>query len=187
MKKILIITAHPSSLGHTHRIANAYKDVSLEKGHQVVIHDLYKSEHQIPYLTFENPKVWPDLPELKFFQDEVLWADEIVFVHPVWWGAPPAIMKNWIDHIFQSHFAYKYENGKPVGLLKGKCAKVFATSGGPAIIYNFFLSPFRLTWGKAVNGFCGINTKTVMVFGNASKKDAEDSFLLFLKKIKENA
>ena len=96
-------------------------------------------------------------------------------------------MKNWLDHIFQSHFAFKYENGKPVGLLKGKCAKVFATAGGPALLYTFPLSPFRLTWEKAVNGFCGLHAKSFKVAGNMSSKDGEEKFAKFLEEIKKDA
>ena len=141
----------------------------------------------MPFLTFENPREWPDLPELKFFQSEVLWADEIVFVHPMWWGAPPAIMKNWLDHIFQAHFAYRYENGKPVGLLIGKCVKVFATSGGASFLYSLPIAPFRLTWQRAVNGFCGLHTKDFKVFGNTAQADSDARFTTFLESIKSSA
>jgi putative NADPH-quinone reductase len=43
----------------------------------------------------------------------------------------PAIMKNFFDSNFLTGFAFKYENGKSVGLLKGKNARIIATSGGP--------------------------------------------------------
>lgn len=55
-------------------------------------------------------------------------ADELVFVFPIWWGDAPAILKNFIDCNFHSGFAFRYENGRPIGLLKGKSARIIATS-----------------------------------------------------------
>jgi putative NADPH-quinone reductase len=53
---ILIITAHPSSQGFTHKIANTYSQAATEKGHTVEIIDLYKSP-MLEYLTFSKPQI----------------------------------------------------------------------------------------------------------------------------------
>lgn len=164
--KTLIISAHPSSAGHTHQIVNTYTKAREALGHEVQHYDLYTTEHQLPFLKFESPSEWPAHPSITHFQDRVIWADEIVFVHPVWWHGMPAIMKNWIDTIFQSKFAFKYVDGKPVGLLKGRSAKVFATSGGPTLLFTIFFSPFRLVWEKMINGFCGLDNKCLLVIGD---------------------
>lgn len=181
--KILIIKAHPSSIGHTHKIADTYKSASEALGNEVRMHDLYKTNYQLPFLSFENPRELSDSEAVQFFKSEVSWADEIVFVHPVWWHGVPAIMKNWIDTIFQAQFAFKYIEGKPVGLLKGKSAKVIATAGGPELLFTFFLSPFKITWSKMINEFCGISHKATLVCGKMSLPNSEETFNTFLKKV----
>ena len=185
--KTLIITAHPSTTGHVHRIANTYSDSILALGGEVHIHDLYNSTHQFPFLKFESSRDWPMSEALTFFQDEIRWADEIVFIHPIWWGGQPAILKNWLDHVLQTRFAYQYVDNKRIGLLTGKCAKVFATSGGPAYLYDSFFSPFKLTWKIAINEYCGLNQKEILVCGNMAKPNREEIFEKFLEKVKSSA
>ncbi len=110
----LIITAHPSSKSLTRNIAETYKDHSEQEGRQVEILDLYTTELKQDFLRFESPKDFgKDETTLKM-QQKIDWAEEIVFVFPVWWADSPAILKNWIDCNFTSGFAYKYINGRPV-------------------------------------------------------------------------
>ncbi len=196
--KTLIITAHPSTIGHTHIIANTYKlekesikiansELDNKTSNEVRMHNLYTSTSQLPFFNFENRRELPRPEALEFFQNEIMWAEEIVFVHPIWWGGTPAILKNWLDTVLETRFAYKYVEGKRVGMLTGKCVKVFATSGGPSYLYNFFLAPFYLTWRVAINEFCGLYQKEILVCGDMSSPNAEEGFVKFLEKIKQSA
>lgn len=62
-------------------------------------------------------------------QEDILWADEIVFVYPMRRYDCPAILKNRFDVNFASQFAYRYKTGSllPHQLLKGKTARIFVT------------------------------------------------------------
>ena len=126
----LIITAHPSHEGFTHRIAAAYRSQREKLGHTTETLDLYAAEWRLPFFHFETRESMRILsPEQVVMQDKVSRADEIVVVFPVWWVSMPAILKNFFDSIFTSGFAYRYIPGKtfPQQLLKGKTARVFAT------------------------------------------------------------
>jgi putative NADPH-quinone reductase len=53
-----------------------------------------------------------------------------VFVYPVWWWVPPAMLKGWLDRVLASGFAFRFEtsvNGYQ-GLLHGRRAAVVTTS-----------------------------------------------------------
>jgi NAD(P)H dehydrogenase (quinone) len=182
---ILIITAHPSSKGFSHRIANAYMDAATTKGHKVEILDLYKSPRQ-DFLTFEDKH--DERPEevtiRKSYQDKIALADELVFVHPMWWGSMPAIMKNWIDVNFSGGFSHTYKNGKPVPLLTAKRAKVFITSDAPAFLYWILFKPYAITWTFIILRFVGIKTDCVKLYGNKRKRSEEEN-LAFLEKVKK--
>jgi NAD(P)H dehydrogenase (quinone) len=168
---ILIVTAHPSSLGDTHTIAKTYAEARRSKGHVVTIVDLYAKEYVADFFKFENirecnkPKV-----QIKF-QEQIQWAHEVVVIHPIWWSSVPAIMKNWVDLTIWPGCAYKYSpEGKVMKLLQGRSAKVFATSGGPSWYYNFpFILPLRTFWETCVFGFCGIDLTEIKVCGNLDK------------------
>jgi NAD(P)H dehydrogenase (quinone) len=191
MKHILIVTAHPSRAGRTHRIAEAYKAESEKVGHQATLLDLYAPENRLPLLAFETVKAWPQSEQQDRMKRLITEADELVFVHPVWWGTVPAALKNWIDTVFQAGFAFQYDaKGKVAKLLTGKTAKVFATCDAPAFIYALPFFPFRSFWKTAVLGFCGVKVTDIQVFGSISKSAAEDRVVLvekFVEKIRRSA
>lgn len=167
MKNILIVTAHPSNTGLTHKIAEAYQTESEKFGHKVTLLNLYAPENKLPNLAFEGVKNWPKSAEQDRMKNMIAEADELVFVHPMWWGSAPAILKNWIDTLFEAGFAFRYGGGGRVDkLFTKKTAKIFATSGGPAFIFLFPFYPFRSFWKRAVLGFCGVKVTEIAVLGS---------------------
>lgn len=190
---ILIVTAHPSSLGHTHRIANTYKQEKEKKGHSVVLVDLYAQENALPFMKFEKIKDMPISRVQKKFHEQLTWADEIVVIHPIWWGLPPAIMKNWIDHTIWPGVGYKYmPNGKVAKLLNGKTAKIFATSGNSGWWHYLLILPLTSFWKLCVFGFCGAEVVDVKVCGNLDKwrnnqEKCDACFEKFLLSVKNSA
>jgi NAD(P)H dehydrogenase (quinone) len=188
---ILIVKAHPSTLGHTHRIAQTYADVKIAKKHDVKILDLFAEENKLDYMRFEKIRERPIDPVQKKFQDQLIWADEIVVVHPVWWGTPPSILKTWTEQAFWPGIAYKYSpEGKVMKLLKGKTAKVFATSGGPGWINEWFFMPLWSFWNISIFWFSGVEVTDFKVCGNLDKyrgERADAIFEKFLLRVKKSA
>jgi len=187
-KNILIITAHPSSRGFTHKIADAYKSVSEENNHTVEVMDLYKTDLKQDFLKFEDPREMKNPnPTREAIQAKMTWANEIVFVHPMWWVGPPAIMKNFLDNNLTSGFAYKYSpEGKRIKLLKAKTARVFITCDGPMYLYWLIAKPFWTIWHFGVLDFCGVKVKGIDVLDKKFKRtDSEKE--RFLDKVKSLA
>lgn len=54
--------------------------------------------------------------------DKILAADLIVTVCPLWWGTVPAMLKGYFDRVLVAGICWGFENGGPIGLLKGKKA-----------------------------------------------------------------
>ena len=153
----LIITAHPSSKGFTHQIALAFQRGRLATaGNTVEILDLYKTDLKQDFLTFEDIKAMAPDPVRQIMQQKILDANEIVFIHPLWWMGPPAILKNWLDNNLAARFSYRYIDGKPVGLLKGRTARVFITCDGPKYIYWLIAMPFAINWILGILRFNGL-------------------------------
>ena len=170
--KTLIITAHPSKKGFTHAIANMF----AESSNDAEIINLYKEKPQ-KFLTFEDKSEIKADDQVKSYQKKIIESDKIVFVHPIWWGSVPAIMKNFCDTVLLSGFAYKYVKWKtmPEGLLKGKDAYVFMTADGPSFLYSFiFTNPKKFwTWMFGMLPFCGMKVKHLEVFGGMRKSTLE--------------
>lgn len=182
MKK-LVITAHPSSLGFTHQIGAHVKELSEAQWDTVEILNLYTTELKQDFLRFEDRStLWHDETTQKI-QAKISWADELVFIFPIWWWDAPAILKNFIDCNFHTGFAFKYENGKAIWLLKWKTARIIATSGGPSFFYKLILH-IGLMWNLNRIGFCGIKQKSFTVFGNMDRiKTNREIYLKDLEKL----
>ncbi|MCP4523341.1 MAG: NAD(P)H-dependent oxidoreductase, partial [Candidatus Gracilibacteria bacterium] len=172
MKKTLIVTAHPSTQGFTHKIAEKYKLAKENKSEEAEIINLYDSEYQQPFLAFEDVKKWEQNDVRDLIQKKISESEELVFVFPIWWGQVPAIMKNFFDINFGANFAFKYEKGKPVGLLTNKTARVFATCDAAGWVYKLPGLPNMLAGYFKIYllGFCGIKVKATHIFDHMHKK-----------------
>ena len=175
-KNILIVTAHPASSGFTHKIAVAYKQGAEIKGYKVEILDLYKAKQQA-FFDFEyKDKIVCDreCETRKEMQDKIMWASEIVFVSPMWWGTVPAIMKNWIDMNFTSHFSHKYVDGKLVKMLHEKAGRVYMTSDAPAYTYFLALNPYAKIFAFNLFWFVGMKNNGIKLYGNFRNRTEEE-------------
>jgi putative NADPH-quinone reductase len=186
--KTLIITAHPSSKGFTHAIAGALKDARTEKGGEVEILDLYKTDLKQDFLKFEEPREMknPD-PIRDAIHAKMAWADELIFIHPLWWLTMPAIMKNFLDHNITSPFAFHYENGKRIPGLCGKSARLYITCDGPVALYVFLGLPFIINWVIGIFTFCGISTDYFKIIRMLPMRKDENARKRVLKNIKKNS
>jgi NAD(P)H dehydrogenase (quinone) len=159
---VLVILAHPNNRSFNHAIANSTVKALKTKGHEIIFHDLYKEKFD-PLLPYEeisgSGRVDPGIQE---YCDELCDADGLVFVHPNWWGQPPAILKGWIDRVIRPGVAYQFKEGDggegvPCGLLKGKRALVFNTSNTPdERERKIFGDPLENIWKKCIFDLCGI-------------------------------
>jgi putative NADPH-quinone reductase len=115
-------------------------------------------------------------------QHDVTWAQHIVFVHPVWWGSMPAILKCFIDMVFAAGFAFRYKEkiAAPEKLLKGKTAHIITTMDTPYFIYKYFFGAPSINQLKSRTlEFCGISPVKVTHFGpvQSSTEEGRKKFL----------
>lgn len=138
---------------------------ALERsGAAVYAHDLY-AERFDPVLT--AGELGSDRSEdalVNRYAGELADSELLFFIHPNWWGQPPAIMKGYIDRVIRPPYCYDFPpgdagGGLPVGKLKGKRGVVFNTSNTEEEREeNYFHDPLESIWKHCVFGFCGIET-----------------------------
>jgi NAD(P)H dehydrogenase (quinone) len=169
--KISIILAHPRPGSFNHAIAEEAAAMIRKSGHTVTVHDLYQEQFD-PLLPYDEiPRDAPLPSEIALHCREIAEADGIVFVHPDWWGMPPAILKGWIDRVLRPGVAYRFAEtdtgeGVPGGLLVAKAVLVFNTSNTPTMREKeVFGDPLERLWKDCIVSFCGVQTFRRRMFG----------------------
>lgn len=114
--RVLVVYAHPEP--HRSRVNRLLADAARALP-GVLVHDLYA--------------LYPD-----FYIDPVreqtlvAQADLVVFLHPIRWYAMPALLKEWIDVVFASGWAY----GTGGTALAGKGYLLAVSTGGATSAYS---------------------------------------------------
>lgn len=169
---ILIVYTHPnhSSLNYS-LLQKALSGINANTSDkQVQVLDLYEEGFN-PTLIFNESKRRRDLyldPETKKYRDQITWADEIVYIYPIWWGRPPAMLLGYIDRMFSTGFAYENGKGfKTKGLLVEKRVTCISTMKGPTGYIHLFLGNAHKTlMKKALFNFVGIKKVKFFEFGS---------------------
>lgn len=82
-KNILIINAHPDKESFCFALAERYKVGAYQSGAVVKIVHLIDLKFN-PILTYGYRKISPLEPDLVQIQQDILWANHLVFVYPNW-------------------------------------------------------------------------------------------------------
>lgn len=172
-KKVLIINGHPNEGSFNFGVANAYENGARSVGAEVK--HLVVSELKFnPNLEFGYQKRTPLEPDLIAAWEAIQWAEHLVWVHPVWWGGLPAIMKGFIDRLFLPSMAFQYRENSIQWdkLLKGKTAHIITTLDQPSWYYRLVYGrPSVNQLKKSTLEFCGISPVKVTYLGIVKTSD----------------
>jgi NAD(P)H dehydrogenase (quinone) len=175
--KNLIIYAHPNPASLNHFFKETVLQ-SLEKsGHEVVIRDL-NAIHFNPVLSLEDmqgQRMGKVAEDVKTEQDFITWADQIIFIYPIWWTGMPSIMKGYIDRVFSYGFAYRYDQGIQKGLLTDKSTILINSHGKSNAEYEAIGmdKALALTSDVGIFNYCGLKIKQHFYFDKADRASAE--------------
>jgi NAD(P)H dehydrogenase (quinone) len=175
--KASVILAHPHPGSFNHAIFSAVCGALARRGVTIHAHDLYAEDFD-PVLTEDElgSDRSPD-PLVNRYAEELVGSDLLFFIHPNWWGQPPAIMKGYIDRVIRPPHCYDFPpgdagGGLPIGKLKGKCGVVFNTSNTEREREEAcFGDPLERTWKQCVFGFCGIERSYRAMFRIVADSD----------------
>ncbi|CCB66804.1 conserved protein of unknown function [Hyphomicrobium sp. MC1] len=108
--KILLVIAHPRTDSLTHAVAMTFSEAATSNGHEIEIADL-GAEGFDPVLHEADEPDWsnPDKsysPEVQSEMARIERNDATVMVFPVWWWSMPALLKGWIDRVWNNGWAY---------------------------------------------------------------------------------
>ena len=156
--RTLLILGHPSPDSFNATLANAYADAARQAGRELRRIDLHALNFD-PILHGAYRGEQPLEPDLQAAQVDILWAQEIVWIYPVWWGGLPALLKGFLDRVLLPGFAYKFHKGHRSWdkLLKGRTTRIVVTLDTPGwydrLVYG------RPAWRQmkhTILQFCGL-------------------------------
>mgnify|MGYP001198631323 FL=1 len=184
---IILINANPNPHSLTHSFTDHIKLRAEEKGHKVVIRDLYEMKFDAilgrqDYNQFLDGVIPSDIRK----EHEIITeSDMIVFLYPIWWAGPPAILKGYIDRVILKNFAYdKHPDGTYTKRLTDKKAMIINTMGASEEAYkeNGFLDAMTTVMDKGVLDFVGLQNAGHHFFGDTENLNA-DRFKSFISRL----
>ncbi|MFE5620818.1 NAD(P)H-dependent oxidoreductase [Streptomyces virginiae] len=169
--RVGVYLAHPRAGSFNHAVCDAVVDELRGRGCQVLVHDLCAEGFPPLLSAAETGTVSsaPDAddPQVAAHRREVATLDALVFVHPNWWGMPPAVLTGWVQRVLVPGVAYKLgsADGEPAGLLKAGRALVLNTSDTPGEREESeFGDPLERIWAACVLPYVGVADVRRVVF-----------------------
>lgn len=147
MSKITIIQGHPDPQGghYCHALAEAYQRGATASGHELRLIDV--AQLDFPLLRSQAEYQSARIPAgLEAAQADLLWADHLLIVYPLWAGTMPALLKGFIEQILRPEIAAAADasGGGRSRPLRGKSARIIVTMGMPALFYRWYFGAHGL-------------------------------------------
>jgi putative NADPH-quinone reductase len=154
--KVLTVFSHPRRESLSGAVLDAFAGGLREAGHEVEIADLH-GEGFDPVMVEADEPDWDD--SRKRYSDAVLReqariakSDALAFVFPVWWWSLPAMLKGWVDRVWNNGWAYgdvKLTHRKAVLL-------ALAAGGGKSYRDSGYLAAMETQIIQGIMDYCGI-------------------------------
>lgn len=137
--RLLAVCCHPSPESFHAGVKAAVVARLTAAGHAVEVIDLYAEgfDPVMPRPQWEDPRRGGGAaPELARHVDELRAAEGLILIYPTWWYGMPAMMKGWIDRVWQPGVAFEMEpqgGGIRLHMLSNiRAFAVVTTHGSPA-------------------------------------------------------
>ncbi|TXS42609.1 NAD(P)H-dependent oxidoreductase [Streptomyces sp. OR43] len=193
MSRTGVYLAHPRPGSFNHALFDAVVQELRDRGSDVRAHDLCAEEFAAGLTAGETETVRSaaDTPDaqLASHRAEVATLDALVFIHPNWWGMPPAVLTGWVQRVLVPGVAYKLgtSGGEPQGLLKAGRALVLNTSDTPAEREaGEFGDPLDRIWSACVLPYVGVTDVRRVVFRTVTDS-SDETRASWLREAREHA
>ncbi|MFJ7157385.1 NAD(P)H-dependent oxidoreductase [Streptomyces sp. NPDC101118] len=176
-----VYVAHPRPGSFNHALFDAVVAELRARGATVSAHDLCAEGFPPVLSADETETVEAAAPahdaQVSLHRAEVATLDTLVFVHPNWWGMPPAVLTGWVQRVLAPGVAYKLgtADGEPAGLLRAGRALVLNTSDTPADREaSEFGDPLHHIWTACVLPYVGVSDVRRVVFRTVTDSSGEE-------------
>lgn len=143
--RILILVGHPDPAPERfcRALAEAYAQGAGAAGHEIRRADIAPMD--VPVLTRQAEFEVDDAPRLiRDLRQDILWADHLVVVFPLWLGGAPAKFKATLEQVFRGGFGFEVGPRGWVSKLTGRSARMVLTMGMPGAIFRILFGAHGL-------------------------------------------
>lgn len=168
----LVVVAHPRTDSLTAHIAGLATRRLAAAGYRIDVLDLH-AEGFDPRMTAADLPEWgnrekPYSAEVEDHMRRVLAADVIVATFPVYWVHVPAILKGWIDRVWNYGFAY----GRSKPRLAGKRMLWLGLAGAAAddAMVDVMQQALAAQLNEGIAYYCGLTDSVVGLLPGAEEK-----------------
>ncbi|WP_106850242.1 NAD(P)H-dependent oxidoreductase [Blastococcus sp. Marseille-P5729] len=169
MPATLVIDGHPNPDSLCAALAQSYADGN-PGARLLALRELDFDIHMRHGYTRPMP-IEPDLADAR---QAIRDAKHLVVVTPVWWRSVPALLKGFLDRALLPKEDYRYTaHGLPVGLLKGRSARILITADTPVALQRLMPDTRLASLTKGTIAFCGFKPVTVDRFAAVNKSTPE--------------
>jgi putative NADPH-quinone reductase len=167
-KRIVLLLGHPDPRGEhfCHALAAAYEAGARAAGHEVRIVDAARADFPL----LRSAQEWRGAAPaaVRRAQQDLLWAEHLVLVFPLWLGDLPALFKGFLEQLLRPGFAVGEAAPGRLWkkLLKGRSARVVVTMGMPALFYRIYYRAHSVkNLQRNILDFCGISPVRTTLIG----------------------
>lgn len=172
MARIVIIVGHSRPDTFCEALGHAYREGAAAAGHEarlLVTADLKFD----PILRGAYVHVQPREPDLEQAYRDIVAADHLVIVFPLWLGDMPAILKGFLERLLQPELIEPAKTGQFVQVLKGKSARVIVTMGTPGWVYRWWYGAHAVKLLKRnILAFMGVGPVRTTIHGSIGHASA---------------
>jgi NAD(P)H dehydrogenase (quinone) len=171
--KHAIILAHPSADSFAKSVADAYGEAVAALGHTSITRDLYRLAFDPCLKENERPDAAGYVVAADVARERAALADCDVFVlvYPIWFGTPPAMLKGYIERVFNEGFAFdSFDQGRSRPLLGGRKLISFTSSGSTKawLEENGVWLSLRMIFDDYIAKLCGMTVADHVHFPSVS-------------------
>jgi putative NADPH-quinone reductase len=133
------------------------KELESKKGKEVISALEQAGGHTVFHVTDKTTDEWKEI---------VAGNEVVIMVAPTYWWGLSYEFDRFVQNVFTSGFAYKYnEQGMPEGLLKGRAFELHTTQGTPEVYATAMRENMKKRLETGIFGFC--DSKVTVTFHTA--------------------
>jgi NAD(P)H dehydrogenase (quinone) len=167
--KHAIIVAHPNPDSFNLTMARAYQAAAERAGCRTVLRDLYRIGFDPRLADGEVPRPEGFRPgdNVEAERAFIGGADVFVFVYPLWFNSPPAMLKGYLERVFGMGFGFGPGEVGNDPLLRGRRMISITSSGAPKdwMVETGSWAAVRNLFDEHFSAVCGLSVVDHLHFG----------------------
>jgi NAD(P)H dehydrogenase (quinone) len=183
--RCLIVYCHPNPQSFSAALYQATQEALRSRGHELRCIDLYADGFE-PVLSLQERLDYLPNPnaietKVQHHVDALRWCEHIVFVFPVWFYGPPAMLKGWLERVWLPGVAFlpPPQKGKTAvpGLQHIKRLTVITHGGSPWWWLKIMGDPCKRLFTRGLRAIMAKNCRSTYLqlhnMNNVSRADCE--------------